>query len=41
MTGMLNRPNLSLVMTPTVYVRRASSGRARTFGANPSSRRPP
>jgi hypothetical protein len=38
MTGMLNRPKLSVVISPTVYVRPASSPRASTFGANPSSR---
>ena len=38
MTGMLNRPKLSVVIRPTVYVRPASSPRARTFGEKPSAR---
>src|ERR1035438_6146343 len=37
MTGMLNRPKLSVVITPTVYVRPTSSPRASMFGAKPSS----
>ena len=36
MTGMLNRPKLSVVIMPTVKVRTPSSPRASTFGAKPS-----
>ena len=38
MTGMLNRPKLSVVIMPTVYVRPASRAWASGFGAKPSFR---